>query len=85
MLFKQTQELSNFLEKIVNWKGILFLIFLALLVIFYNREISKLKENLEERTERTLGDVVSIMQNLITDPKSKEKEKLPKLVHYNDM
>jgi len=82
MLFKQTQELSNFLEKIVNWKGMLFLVFLALLVIFYNRQIQKSKENLEERT---LGDVVNIMQQLITDPKSKEKEKLPKLVHYNDM
>ena len=82
MLFQQTQELSKLLQKIVNWKGILFLIFLALLVIFYNKEVRRSKENLEDRT---LGDVVNIMQRLITDPKSKEKEKLPKLVHYNDM
>ena len=98
MLFKQTRELSKFLQNIVTLKGILFLIFLALLVIYFNRIVRFSKENLEDQNienqrlvaqnvvPRKIGDVVGILQSLITDSTNKDKkEELPKLVHYNEI
>ena len=67
-----------FLSKFFKFKNILFILFLALLVYSYIINVSR--ENLEERT---LGDVVNILQSLITD-KNKIKKESNKLIYYQN-